>query len=37
VGVVISLLVFCYYMLLSEPRPSERHHGPLDIDTQDTD
>jgi len=36
VGMVIGLLTFCYYMLLREPNPSERHHGPLDIDTQDT-
>lgn len=34
---VIALMVYCYYRVLREPRPSEHHHAPLDIDTQDTD
>ena len=37
IGCVISLMGFCYYRVLREPRPSEHHHAPLDIDTHDTD
>lgn len=34
---VTVLMVFCYYRILREPRPSEHHHAPLDIDTRDTE
>lgn len=34
---VCSLCVFCFYRLVREPRPSEHHHTPLDIDTKDLD
>ena len=37
VGMVCLLAGYCYYKILSEPAPSTHHHGPLDIDTQDTD
>lgn len=35
VGLVLGLAVFCFWRLLREPTPSERHHVPLDIDTHD--
>ena len=34
---VCSLCVFCFYRIMREPRPSEHHHAPLDIDTHDLD
>ena len=37
VGGVCGLMTFCYYRLLRQPRPSDHHHAPLDIDTHDTD
>ncbi len=37
VGLVCGMTVFCYYRLLRNPRPSEHHHAPLDIDTHDTE
>lgn len=37
VGLVTSLMLYCYYRILSEPRPSEHHHAPLEIDTHDSD
>ena len=37
IGMVVVLMVFCYYRILREPRPSEHHHAPLDIDTRDTE
>ena len=37
VSLITVLVIFCYYRLLREPRPSERHHAPLDIDTRDTE
>ncbi|MCH8148810.1 MAG: hypothetical protein IH987_12560 [Planctomycetes bacterium] len=37
IGMVTVLTVFCYYRILREPRPSEHHHAPLDIDTRDTE
>ena len=37
IGLVTVLMVFCYYRILREPRPSEHHHAPLDIDTRDTE
>ncbi len=37
VGLVCGLAAFCFYRILREPRPSEHHHAPLEIDTGDTD
>ena len=37
VGLVIGLMVFCFHRILREPRPSEHHHAPLDINTHDSD
>ena len=37
IGLVTVLMAFCYYRILREPRPSEHHHAPLDIDTRDTE
>ena len=37
VSLISTLMVFCYYRILREPRPSEHHHAPLDIDTHDTE
>ncbi len=37
IGLVTLLMVFCYYRILREPRPSEHHHAPLEIDTRDTE
>ena len=37
IGMVCSLCAFCFYRIMREPRPSEHHHGPLDIDTRDHD
>ncbi len=37
ISLVCGLLIFCYWRILREPRPSEHHHAPLDIDTHDTD
>ena len=36
VGLVCGLVVYCYWRVLGEPKPSEHHHAPLDIDTKDT-
>ncbi|UCC30802.1 MAG: hypothetical protein JSU86_00710 [Phycisphaerales bacterium] len=32
---VCGLMAFCFYRILHEAQPSERHHAPLDIDTHD--
>ena len=37
VTLVCGLMAFCFYRILGEPRPSEHHHAPLDIDTHDRD
>ena len=37
ITLVTSLCAFCLYHILREPRPSEHHHAPLDIDTGDLD
>ena len=37
IGLVCSLAVFCFWHVLREPKPSEHHHAPLDIDTRDLD
>jgi heme/copper-type cytochrome/quinol oxidase subunit 2 len=34
---VLGLCAFCFWRILREPTPSERHHAPLDIDTHDFD
>ena len=35
VGMVCTLCAFCFWKIMTEPKPSERHHAPLDIDTHD--
>ncbi len=37
ITLVCGLCVFCFYRIMREPRPSEHHHAPLDIDTHDLD
>lgn len=37
ITLVCALVVFCFYRIFREPRPSEHHHAPLDIDTHDYD
>ena len=37
IGLVCGLVVFCFSRILREPKPSEHHHAPLDIDTRDGD
>lgn len=32
---VIALCAFCFWRILSENEPAEKHHAPLDIDTRD--
>ena len=34
-GVVLSLVVFCFYRVLTTPDVVEHEHAPLDIDTGD--
>lgn len=34
---VCVLAIFCFYRVLRDPNPSQRHHAPLDIDTHDLD
>ena len=34
---VLVLLIFCYVRVFRTPEASEDMHGPLDIDTHDTD
>lgn len=36
-GLVLTLVTFCYYKVLTTPRTSEHLHAPLDIDTHDQD
>jgi hypothetical protein len=36
-GVVLGLVVFCFYRVLTTPRSTEHMHAPLDIDTRDTE
>ncbi len=35
IGFVCGLCAFCFYRILREPKPSEHHHAPLDINTHD--
>ena len=37
IGLVLSLCAFCFWKILTEPKPSEHHHTPLDIDTHDVE
>lgn len=37
IGFVLALAGFCFKRLLSQPRPGDHHHAPLDIDTRDHD
>ena len=37
IGLVCSLCAFCFWKILTEPKPSELHHAPLDIDTHDVE
>ena len=34
---VVSLLVFCFYRVLTHPSSTEHMRAPLDIDTHDAD
>ena len=34
--VVIGLVLFCFYRVLTTPDVVEHEHAPLDIDTRDT-
>ncbi len=35
IGLVLSLCTFCFWKIMTEEKPSEHHHAPLDIDTHD--
>ncbi|HVR29384.1 MAG TPA: hypothetical protein VMS86_07585 [Thermoanaerobaculia bacterium] len=37
ISMVIALVVFCYWKVLTSPRATEHMHTPLDIDTHDRD
>ncbi len=37
IALVLTLMAICMYRLLREPRASDRHHAPLEIDTKDLD
>ena len=37
IGLVCALCAFCCWKILTEPKPSEHHHAPLDADTDDLD
>ncbi len=37
IGLVCALCAFCFWKILTEPKPSEHHHAPLDIDTHDVE
>jgi len=36
-GVVLALVAFCLYRVLTTPASTEHMHAPLDIDTRDTE
>lgn len=36
-GLVVCLMVYCYYRVLSTPSSTEHIHAPLEIDTHDQD
>ena len=35
IALVLALVTFCLYKIMSEKSPSSHHHAPLDIDTLD--
>ncbi len=35
IGLVCSLCAFCFWKIMTESKPSEHDHAPLDIDTHD--
>ena len=35
ISLVCTLCAFCFWKILTEPKPSEHHHTSLDIDTHD--
>lgn len=37
IAMVLGLSAFCMVRILSEKKPSDHHHAPLDIDTKDLD
>ncbi len=37
IGMVLSLCAFCFWKIMTESKPSEHHHAPLDIDTHDVE
>ena len=37
IGLVCSLCAFCFWKIMTEPKPSEHHRTPLDIDTHDVE
>ena len=37
IGSVCALAAFCFYRVLRDPNPSQRHHAPPGIDTHDLD
>ncbi len=37
IGLVCALCAFCFWKILTEPKPPEHHHTPLDIDTHDVE
>ena len=37
IGMVLALSGYCLWRILSEKRPEEHHHTPLDIDTHDVE
>lgn len=36
-GIVLGLVIFCYYRILTSPDTMNHMHAPLDIDTRDKD
>lgn len=36
-GTVVSLMLYCYYRVLTTPSSSKHLHAPLEIDTHDQD
>ena len=34
-GLVITLTIFCFVRILTEPAPEEHMHAPLDVNTGD--
>lgn len=35
IGLVLSLIIFCYYRVLKQPPAADHRHAPPDIDTHD--